>query len=98
MAKGIGCGGSKKENPSRNYKGFNYQRMWSRKHGSTAGQMVYCIIDMPDVIWKDNELYQDRIVRILFNNFWYTKDMKEAIDNFIASYPKIHEQVLQEVA
>ena len=98
MAKGIGCGGSKKENPSRNYKGFNYQRMWSRKHGSTAGQMVYCIIGMPDVIWKDNELYEDRIVRILFNNFWYTKDMKEAIDNFIASYPKIHEQVLQEVA
>ena len=57
--------------------------------------MVYCIVGMPDVIWKDNELYEDRIVRILFNNFWYTKDMKEAIDNFIASYPKIHEQVLR---
>lgn len=95
MAKGkIGCGRSQ-ESPTRTYKGFNYQRVWSRKHGSTAGKMVYCIIGMPDVIWKDNELYEDRIVRILFNNFWYTKDMKEAIDNFIASYPKIHEQVLR---
>jgi len=98
MAKGIGCGRSQKENSIRTYKGFNYQRVWSRKHGSAVGQMVYCIVGMPDVIWKDNELYQDITVRILFNNFWYTKDMKEAIDNFIASYPKIHKQVLQGAA
>jgi|TARA_R100000084_G_C4641285_1_gene144009 hypothetical protein len=95
MTKGKIGSGRSQENPTRTYKGFNYQRVWSRKHGSTSGQMVYCIVGMPDVIWKDNELYEDRIVRILFNNFWYTKDMKEAIDNFIASYPKIHEQVLR---
>ena len=97
MAKGKIGSGLSQESPTRTYKGFEYQRVWCRKHGTTVGQMVYCI-NMPDVIWKDNELHQDIIVQILFNKFFYTKEMKEAIDNFIESYPKIHEQVLQRVA
>ncbi len=97
MTKGKIGSGRSQESPVRTYKGFEYQRVWCRKHGTTAGQMVYCI-NMPDVIWKDNELYQDVIVQILFNKFFYTKDIKEAIDKFIESYPKIHEQVLQRVA
>ena len=98
MTKGIGCGGSQKENATRSYKGFDYQRLWSRKHGSSVGKMVYCI-DVPNIISKDDGLYiQDITVRTLFNKFWYTKEMRAAIDNFIESYPKIHKQVLQGAA
>ena len=98
MSKGIRNGRSKKENPIRNYKGFDYQRLWCRKHGQSVGQWVYCI-DVPNIISKDDELYAQSItVRSLFFNFTDTREMKETIDSFTESYPKIHKQVLQEVA
>jgi|TARA_R100001086_G_scaffold134969_1_gene70213 hypothetical protein len=97
MSRGIGSGVSKKENLIRNYKGFDYQRLWCRKHGSSVGQWVYCI-DVPNIISKDDVLYAQSItVRSLFFNFSDSKEMKETVDSFIESYPKIHEQVLQEV-
>tara|TARA_R100000995_G_scaffold81963_2_gene55293 strand:+ start:967 stop:1290 length:324 start_codon:yes stop_codon:yes gene_type:complete len=95
---------------SRNYKGFEYSRMWWSKkkrgrgrRGNSLGSMCYLINTSKTDFINRHPIrigHQSINVECLYCKFSLVADLKKAVDTFIEKHPDIYQEFLdqQEVA